>query len=190
MKKIIALLMLGLLLATGTASLAQESSATVDSDGWIHQDLKNTPPDVITYTPDIKPGSGTWLNPHAKGNDPNKIYIEVNGSTLYPDVDPFQDENDRVIAPVRFITEAINSTVTWDSTDGQGRVDITRKGKTVQLWIGKNTAKIDNQEVQMDTIAVLRNNRTMVPVRFINEAFGAEVLWSEPDRRVFITLIN
>ena len=39
---------------------------------------------------------------------------------------------------------------------------------------------------QMDTAAVLRNGRTMVPLRFISEFFAAEVVWDSPSRSVHV----
>ncbi|MFZ3172310.1 MAG: copper amine oxidase N-terminal domain-containing protein [Carboxydocellales bacterium] len=161
----------------------------VGSDGWIRQNDQNTPPDKITTMPVLPPGfKGTWVNPALKDTVNDKIYIEVNGSSLFPDVDPYLDENNRTMVPVRFIAEALNSKVAWDASDNQGRVEITRKNKVIQLWLGLNQAKVDGQELIMDTTAKLINNRTMVPIRFVAEAFGAEVLWSEGNKKVYITL--
>ena len=189
MKRIITLLLTGFLLMSGSVPATAQKPVTAGPDGWIRQNDLNTPPDKITASPKLPPGfKGTWLNPNAKGNDPNKIYIEVNGSTLYPDVDPYLDKNDRTMVPVRFVAEALNSKVTWDAQDNRGRIEVTRKGKTILLWIDQSVANVDGQALQMDTTAVLKNNRTFVPVRFVAEAFGAEVLWSDGDKKVFITL--
>ena len=49
----------------------------------------------------------------------------------------------------------------------------------IKLKIGNYKAKITKDEVEreitLDTKPVIYNNRTMVPIRFIAEAFGAEV---------------
>lgn len=191
MKRIITLLLVGSLLLPGSVSIAAQKPVTVGPDGWIRQNDQNTPPLKVTTIPALPPGfKGTWLNPNAKGNDPNKIYIEVNGSTIYPDVDPYLDKNDRTMVPVRFVAEALNSKVNWEATDNRGRVEVTRKGKTIRLWIGQSVAEVDGQAFRMDTTAALKNNRTFVPVRFVAEAFGAEVLWSDGDKKVFITLTD
>lgn len=191
MKSIVRLIIAAFLLISGSASAVASQPVQIGPDGWIRQNDQNTPPEKITTTPKLPPGfKGTWVNPEAKGNDPNKIYIEVNGYPLFPDVDPYLDVNDRTMVPVRFVAEALNSKVTWDNTDNLGRVEVTRKGKTIQLWIGQKEAKVDNQPLMMDTSATLKNNRTMVPIRFVAEAFGAEVLWSNGDKKVFITLTN
>ena len=174
-----------------TSSWAAYHPIAVGPDGWIRQNDQNTPPDKVTTMPVLPPGfKGTWVNPALKAATIEKIYIEVNGSSLFPDVDPYLDENNRTMVPVRFIAEALNSKLTWDASDNQGRVEITRKDKVIQLWLGLNQAKVDGQDLTMDTTAKLINNRTMVPIRFVAEAFGAEVLWSEGNQKVYITLNN
>ena len=40
----------------------------------------------------------------------------------------------------------------------------------------------------MDTVPVLKNNRTMIPVRYISEYFGAQVEWNAITRTVSITV--
>ena len=46
---------------------------------------------------------------------------------------------------------------------------------------------VDGKEIPTDVPAQLISGRTMVPIRFIAEALGAEVEWSEPDYAVLIT---
>ncbi|HEX3033389.1 MAG TPA: copper amine oxidase N-terminal domain-containing protein [Bacillota bacterium] len=162
-----------------------ESPIPPDSEGWIVQTPENSPPDLITTTPEYPDGT-LWVNPDCKTVQTNTIYIYVNGVPQFPDVEPYQDENYRTMVPVRTVAEALDSTLAWDSASG--RVDITRKGSQLRLWIGKNIAEVNGREIKMDTQPVLKNNRTMVPLRFVGEAFGAEVVWSESDRKVEIAL--
>jgi len=64
------------------------------------------------------------------------------------------------------------------------RVDIEYRGKTVTLWIGKNTAKVNGKEVMIDpsnpnVVPEIINGRTMLPLRFVAEALGCEVKWDD-----------
>ncbi|WP_374713645.1 copper amine oxidase N-terminal domain-containing protein, partial [Symbiobacterium terraclitae] len=54
--------------------------------------------------------------------------------------------------------------------------------RTIVLTINQPVAVVDGQEVPLDAPPVIRNDRTMVPVRFIAEQMGAKVYWvgSEP----------
>lgn len=54
----------------------------------------------------------------------------------------------------------------------------------IKVTIGQRTAYIDGQTVNLDVAPVIINGRTMVPVRFIGEAFGAEFFWDEATRKV------
>jgi adenylate kinase len=56
----------------------------------------------------------------------------------------------------------------------------------IQLTIGKNIAMIDGIPVPLDVPPIILNGRTMVPIRFISEAFGAEVQWDAETRTVRI----
>lgn len=58
----------------------------------------------------------------------------------------------------------------------------------IKLVIGKTTAWIDGQAAVLSVAPVIKNDRTMVPVRFIGETFGAQFAWDEKTRRVTYTL--
>ncbi len=59
---------------------------------------------------------------------------------------------------------------------------------TVKIYIGKPTAYVNGAEKGLDQPPVIMNNRTMVPIRFVTEAMGANVQWNAQDRTVTITL--
>lgn len=58
----------------------------------------------------------------------------------------------------------------------------------IKITIGQNWAVIDGNSVPIDVPASLKNNRTMVPVRFIGEVFGAQFSWDDKTRKVTYTL--
>jgi len=58
----------------------------------------------------------------------------------------------------------------------------------IRITIGQNWAEIDGNSVPLEVPASLKNNRTMVPVRFIGEAFGAQFAWDDKARKVTYTL--
>lgn len=47
----------------------------------------------------------------------------------------------------------------------------------VKLKIGSHTGSVNETEAQLDAAPVIRNNRTMLPARFVAESFGAAVTW-------------
>lgn len=54
----------------------------------------------------------------------------------------------------------------------------------IKVKIGSKEAAVDGNTTFLDVAPVLKNGRTMVPVRFIGEAFGADFAWDEKTRRV------
>lgn len=59
---------------------------------------------------------------------------------------------------------------------------------TVKIYIGKTAAYINGTKEVLDQPPVIMNNRTMVPIRFVSEAMGANVQWNGTERTVTITL--
>ena len=45
---------------------------------------------------------------------------------------------------------------------------------------------MDGEDVMLDMPAMLKNNRTMVPLRFVMEAFDVQVDWDGDTRTVLI----
>lgn len=58
----------------------------------------------------------------------------------------------------------------------------------IGLTVGKVTATVGPDTVKLDAAPFIdkASSRTMVPMRFIGEAFGAVVTWDAPTRRVFV----
>lgn len=71
-----------------------------------------------------------------------------------------------------------------------GIVFAETSGRTVNLVVGQSTAQIDGQNVTMTASAQVVSGRTLVPLRFISEAFGCDVKWDGTTRTATVTLEN
>lgn len=112
------------------------------------------------------------------------IKIVVNGSLVPFDSAPYIDEHDRTMVPLRAIAEALGAEVGWN---GQTRVVTIRKdGRESLFTIDSNTAFFSGARITMDTCPVIRNDRTMLPVRYVAESLGAEVNWHQDTMTVSI----
>lgn len=96
----------------------------------------------------------------------------------------FDTRSDRTMVPARFLSETLGAKVTWFADRRQ--VEIVKNGRRIVLTIGSRVATLDGQSILLDTPAVLFRGRTFVPVRFLAEAFGAEVAWNQAQQRVLI----
>ena len=57
----------------------------------------------------------------------------------------------------------------------------------VQLQINSKIVTVDGTASTIDVSPIIKNNRTLVPLRFISQAFGAKVEWDASTKT--ITLI-
>lgn len=111
-----------------------------------------------------------------------------NQKVIFPDQKPYIDQNNRTMVPVRFVSEALGANVTWN---GQNQtVEIVQGGKDILLRIGESKASVNGQLALFDTKAILKNSRTMVPLRFVSETLGAQVDWIAATSTVKITVDN
>lgn len=82
-------------------------------------------------------------------------------------------ENGVTLVPLRVISEAFGAKVEWNAED---KSIILTSGETViKLWVDKTTALVDNKEIALQVPPTIANGKTMVPLRFVTENFGAEV---------------
>ena len=112
--------------------------------------------------------------------------VEGGVTAIYPgerDVVPFL-QNNRTYVPVRFIAERMGAAVEWEQATRT--VVIEKGGRTIRMPIGSGTYTIDGVSYEMDAAAMLTNNRTMVPIRFIADALGYQVEWDNGRRMVVI----
>lgn len=108
-----------------------------------------------------------------------RVYVD---DTLveFPDAKPFIDGNGRTMIPVRFVTEAMKADVSWE--DSTKTAVIEKDGTTCRIKFGSKDMVVIKDGVEsivtMDTEAVSKESRTYVPIRFVAEALGAYVDYS------------
>jgi hypothetical protein len=66
-----------------------------------------------------------------------------------------------------------------------------RNNKKLELWIGKNVAKLNSQSVSIDSdskvVPIIMSGRTLLPLRFVAEALGLDVQWDATTKTITIT---
>ena len=66
-------------------------------------------------------------------------------------------------------------------------ITITKDGHEMTLFLDSDTALFDDEVITLEVPATLKNNRTMVPLRFVMETFDLAVNWDGDTRTVEIT---
>ena len=118
------------------------------------------------------------------------VDVRVNGYLVnFPDQKPYINKDGRTLIPVRFVAENLGAAVEWDQKTKTAT--ISKDGVVIELPIGSSQMKVtengSTNTVVMDTEAVLTGNRTMVPIRFVAEALGAWVGYSNTYHTVQIS---
>ena len=114
--------------------------------------------------------------------------IWIDGKPLPLDVAP-SIINSRTLVPLRAIFEAVGGDVGWDPSTRQ--ITIVSRGQKLILTIGKNTASLNGKTVSIDSnpkvVPTITNGRTLLPLRFVAEAFGFQVDWNAETRKIVLT---
>lgn len=126
----------------------------------------------------------------ASATEPTTVDVRVNGYLVnFPDQKPYINKDGRTLIPVRFVAENLGAAVEWEQKTKTAT--ISKDGVVVQLSIGNNQMKVtengSTNTVVMDTEAALTGNRTMVPIRYVAEALGAWVGYSNTYHTVQIS---
>jgi hypothetical protein len=111
----------------------------------------------------------------------------VNGVQSVMDVAPYISDG-RTFVPVRYLAYALGMTdndVSWDASTQT--VTLTKGSTTVTLNIGSTTETVNGTAQTMDVAPVIVNGRTMLPARWVAQAFGAQVGWNPATQEVVIT---
>ena len=112
------------------------------------------------------------------------IEVEVDGRPVqFGAVGPMR-VGGRVLIPLRAVSESLGAEVEWNAAT---RTVSGRKGqREFQLPIGASNATINGASRPLDVPAQILSGTTMVPLRFVAEALGAEVDWNASAQRVVV----
>lgn len=91
---------------------------------------------------------------------------------------------ERVMVPLRAIADIFGAEIEWISSDK--KAIITLRLEKIVLTVGGESANINGRDVFLDSPPIIHNERVMVPVRFISEAFRAQVDWDPQSKTVII----
>lgn len=118
------------------------------------------------------------------------IHVVINGQQLTFDVPPLINEG-RTFVPLRGIFEALGAKVQFN--DATADVIVKKENRTILLHTGgKNDeaspyAVVDGEVIKMQTSPRVVNGRTLIPVRFVGDVFGADVQWIGQNQTVKIS---
>lgn len=119
------------------------------------------------------------------------VSVQVDGKAIkFPDEQPYFEDN-RVMIPIRFVSEALGAVVEFEktktATEIRRVVKIELDSKKIDMPVNSDVALVGDQTVKLDVPARMQGNRVYVPIRFVSEALGANVKWNAAQKIVIVT---
>lgn len=109
------------------------------------------------------------------------VHLMIGGQAVQPEVPPIIEKG-RTLVPVRIIAEGLGASVDWDQPT---RTAVIARGQqTLQLTVGSKQALLNGKKVQLDAPPTMKNQRMLLPLRFVGESLGVTVGWEESTRTV------
>ena len=81
----------------------------------------------------------------------------------------------RTLLPMRSLFESLGATIEWNQQTKT--VTATKDKQTIVLTIGSKQTKVNGKTITIDVPALIIDERTYIPVRFVTESLGAKVEW-------------
>lgn len=95
------------------------------------------------------------------------------------------NKNDRILVPLRDLTEFIGCNVSWDANTRTAYV--SKDGCIVSFKANSTNYTINNSTYNMDVPAEIFNSKTYVPLRTVGEALGMDVIYNEKNHTVTLS---
>jgi len=118
-----------------------------------------------------------------------RMYYYLNDEGQFMDAAPVIQSN-RTLLPITYAALPLGVEVDWN--DSEKKITLTRQGKVIELWIGKNTATVNGEKQNIDAqnakvVPTVVGGRTMLPLAFVAQALDCAVDWDASTQEVKIT---
>ncbi|MEL7658907.1 MAG: copper amine oxidase N-terminal domain-containing protein [Bacillota bacterium] len=117
----------------------------------------------------------------------DNITVIVNGKQVKTET-PAVMVSGTTMLPFRSIFNALgvgNDSIKW--TPGSKSIEVRSGDKYIFLAIGNSAALLNDSLITLNVAPYISNGSTLVPVRFVSEALGADVQWDKTTKTVTIT---
>jgi exopolysaccharide biosynthesis protein len=108
---------------------------------------------------------------------------KVDGKTVKLDSAPLAKDSVTYV-PLRFVTDAMGGRLLYDSK--LGRVTLLRGTTLLELTLGKKEINVNGVLQSASAAPIIKNNRTLVPIRLISEKLGFKVQYDSKTKKITI----
>ncbi|WP_180270625.1 N-acetylmuramoyl-L-alanine amidase [Sporanaerobium hydrogeniformans] len=114
------------------------------------------------------------------------ITLYINGEMLQTQVMPAIQLEERVLVPAKEVFEKMGASVEWNESEKS--VYICKREMLIVLKMNSQEAWVNGIRYTLDMPAKNVNDKMMIPLRFISEAMGYDVIWENGPRNAFILM--
>ncbi len=106
-------------------------------------------------------------------------FMNING--VKEEIDPGYGtapviKDGRTFIPIRALIEEMGGTIEW--TGNEKKLTISLNGTTIELWVGRNTIRVDGVSQSIDAAPYIsKTGRTMLPLRFVAANLNCDITW-------------
>lgn len=111
-----------------------------------------------------------------------QITIELDGEALSTDVPPYITPTNVTMVPISTISKGLKAGVDWNQNSKTAT--ITQGDTELKLTSGLKTALVNGSAVGLDTSVQIKQGRVMVPLRFVSEQLGLQVVWDQVNKHI------
>jgi len=126
--------------------------------------------------------SGSDFNIEYTKSSNIRVFIERRQVAF--DVNPLIVDG-RTLVPMRAVFEAFGLEVKWD--DISRTAEGISPDKNFKFVIGSNKVLVDGQEKSIDVPAAIIGGRTLIPLRFLSENMGYNVVWNGDAKLILLS---
>ncbi len=112
------------------------------------------------------------------------ITVEIDENAVEFDVEPVIEDG-RVLVPFRKVFEQLGLNVEWN--ESLKIASAYDESTSLSIKASSRYGSVNGELLELDAAAKIVEGRMLVPLRFISEAFGNEVLWDGEKKLVSIT---
>ncbi|MTI53305.1 copper amine oxidase N-terminal domain-containing protein [Geosporobacter ferrireducens] len=97
-------------------------------------------------------------------------------------------QDGRTFLPIRYVAESLGvseNNIVWNANTKT--VTIMKGDRIATMVIGSKTLTVNGTAVPMDTAAMIKDGRTVLPIRYVAQALGAQIDWDADTRTVTVT---
>lgn len=96
-----------------------------------------------------------------------------------------QEVKGNILVPLRLIVEESGYSVNWESKTGT--ITIHKQNLNLSLQVNNPMASVNDHQMGLAVAPLLREGTTYVPLRFVSEQTGVDVVWNNELKTVFLT---